>query len=48
LQLSKAGWSVDEVGVFEVNEAFASQSCAVVKELGIDQNKVMYCIYYCN
>ncbi|CAB3980872.1 acetyl- acetyltransferase, cytosolic-like [Paramuricea clavata] len=38
--LSKADWSVDEVDVFEVNEAFASQSCAVVKELGIDQNKV--------
>ena len=26
--------------VFELNEAFAAQSLAVVKELGIDENKV--------
>jgi acetyl-CoA C-acetyltransferase len=32
---------MDEVDIFELNEAFASQSCAVVKELGIDHNKVL-------
>ena len=48
LQLSKAGWSVEDVDVFELNEAFASQSCAVVKELGIDKSKVMSTTIYLN
>lgn len=39
-QLAKAGWSVDDVDLFELNEAFAAQSLAVVKELGLDANKV--------
>ena len=39
-QLSKAGWSVEDVDLFELNEAFASQSLAVVKELGIEKGKV--------
>lgn len=38
--LSKAGWNIDNVDLFELNEAFASQSCAVLKDLGIDTNKV--------
>lgn len=40
LQLEKAGWSVNDVDLFELNEAFAAQSLAVVKELGCDQSKV--------
>tara|TARA_B100000579_G_scaffold378335_1_gene344984 strand:- start:15 stop:1190 length:1176 start_codon:yes stop_codon:yes gene_type:complete len=36
----KAKWSLDEIDLFEINEAFASQSIAVIRELGIDQNKV--------
>jgi acetyl-CoA acetyltransferase len=38
--LSIAGWSVSDVDLFELNEAFASQSLAVVKELGVDKDKV--------
>ncbi|XP_042196873.1 acetyl-CoA acetyltransferase, cytosolic-like [Callorhinchus milii] len=33
-------WTLDEVDLFEINEAFASQSVAVVKELGINPEKV--------
>ena len=40
-QLKKAGWSVSEVDLFELNEAFAAQSLAVVKELGVDPEKVV-------
>ena len=36
----KANWSLDEIDIFEINEAFASQSIAVIRELGIDENKV--------
>lgn len=38
--LEKAGWSVSDVDLFELNEAFAAQSLAVVNELGIDSEKV--------
>ena len=38
--IQKAGWSMEEVDLFELNEAFASQSLAVVKELKIDASKV--------
>ena len=38
--LKIANWNVDEVDLFEINEAFAAQSLAVIKELNIDQNKV--------
>ena len=31
---------MDDVDVFELNEAFAAQSLAVVKELSIDPSKV--------
>lgn len=40
LQLDKAGWTVDQVDLFELNEAFAAQSLAVIKELGCDTAKV--------
>ena len=36
----KAKWRLDEIDLFEINEAFASQSIAVIRELGIDENKV--------
>ena len=36
----KAKWRIDEIDLFEINEAFAAQSIAVIRELGIDQNKV--------
>ena len=39
-QLKKQNWSIDEIDLFEINEAFAAQSIAVIRELGIDQNKV--------
>ena len=35
-----AGWNLDEVDLFEINEAFAAQSIAVIRELGVDQYKV--------
>ena len=38
--LERAGWSVADVDVFELNEAFAAQACAVNKALGIDPVKV--------
>jgi acetyl-CoA acyltransferase len=34
--LGRAGWRLDEVGLLEVNEAFAAQSVAVVDELKAD------------
>ena len=36
----KAKWRLDEIDLFEINEAFAAQSIAVIRELGIDQKKV--------
>ena len=38
--LERAGWKASEVDLFELNEAFAAQACAVNKELGIDAAKV--------
>jgi acetyl-CoA C-acetyltransferase len=38
--LKKAGWSIADVDLFELNEAFAVQAVAVVRELGLDINKV--------
>lgn len=39
-QLKKISWSIKDVDLFELNEAFAAQSIAVVRELGIDEEKV--------
>ena len=36
----KAKWKLNEIDLFEINEAFAAQSIAVIRELGIDQEKV--------
>ncbi|HPJ54186.1 MAG TPA: acetyl-CoA C-acyltransferase [Flavobacteriales bacterium] len=38
--LEKAGLKLNDIGLFELNEAFASQSLAVVRELGIDPDIV--------
>lgn len=40
-QVEKAGWQLDQVDLFEINEAFAAQSVAVVKELGLNEEKVI-------
>lgn len=40
LALKRAGWDIEDVDIFELNEAFSSQSIAVINELGIDINKV--------
>jgi len=38
--LTQAGMKLDQIDLFELNEAFASQSLAVVRELGIDPAKL--------
>jgi len=38
--LKRAGWDAKDVDLFELNEAFAAQACAVNKELGVDAAKV--------
>ena len=38
--LAKAGWTRDEVDLYELNEAFSVQALGVTKELGIDLAKV--------
>ena len=38
--LERSGRSLDEIGVVELNEAFAAQALAVIDELGLDQAKV--------
>ena len=37
---AKAGWTLDTVDLFEINEAFAVQAVAVIRELGIDPARV--------
>jgi len=38
--LEKAGWSVDDVDLFEVNEAFACVSMIAMRDLGIPHDKI--------
>jgi len=38
--LKKAGLSLNDIGLFELNEAFASQSIAVMRELGLNEEIV--------
>ena len=38
--LRKAGWSLSEVDLIELNEAFAVQAVAIIRELGLDPSKV--------
>jgi acetyl-CoA C-acetyltransferase len=37
---AKVGWALEEVDLFEINEAFSVQAVAVMRELGIDPAKV--------
>lgn len=37
--LEMTGLSLDDIGLIELNEAFAAQSLAVIRELGLDQEK---------
>ena len=37
--LEKAGLKIEDIDLVEANEAFAAQSCAVVKDLGLDPAK---------
>jgi len=38
--VKKAKWNLNDIDLFEINEAFASQSIAVIRELNIDVHKV--------
>ena len=38
--LDKAGWSVDDVDLFEINEAFACVPMIAVRDLGLDEAKL--------
>src|SRR6266550_821896 len=40
IALKKAGMKLDDIDLIEINEAFAGQILAVIKELGIDQSKL--------
>jgi acetyl-CoA C-acetyltransferase len=37
---NKVGWELKDVDLFEINEAFSVQMVAVLRELGIDPQKV--------
>jgi acetyl-CoA C-acetyltransferase len=38
--MAKVGWALDDVDLFELNEAFSAQAVAVIRELGLDPEKV--------
>ncbi len=38
--LEKAGWTCDEVDLFEINEAFSVQAVAIIQQLGLDPARV--------
>ena len=38
----KVNWSLDDVDLFEINEAFSSQSIAIVRELKLHESKVSF------
>lgn len=38
--VEQAGLKINDIDLFELNEAFASQSLAVIRELGLDESKV--------
>lgn len=41
--LARAGWTAESVDLWELNEAFAAQALAVVRELGVDPARVNVC-----
>lgn len=38
--VARAGWSLQDVDIFEINEAFAALSVAVARELGLNPEKI--------
>ncbi len=38
--VKKAKWNLNDIDLFEINEAFAAQSIAVIRQLDIDEHKV--------
>ena len=38
--MAKVGWALDDVDLFELNEAFSAQAVAVIRELSLDPEKV--------
>ena len=40
IALKKAKWKIEDIDLFEINEAFAAQSIAVIKDLKIQKEKV--------
>jgi acetyl-CoA C-acetyltransferase len=38
--LARVGWKVKDVDLFEINEAFSSQLVVLIRELGLDREKV--------
>jgi acetyl-CoA acyltransferase len=40
IALKQAGLKQDDIDIIELNEAFAAQSLAVIKELGLDTSKI--------
>ena len=40
MALQKANWRIEDVDLFEINEAFAAQSIAVIKDLKIQKEKI--------
>jgi acetyl-CoA acyltransferase len=38
--LKRCGYALDDIDLFELNEAFAAQSLACIRELGLDTGKV--------
>ena len=40
LALARAKWNIEDIDLFEINEAFAAQSIAVIKDLGISKEIV--------
>ena len=40
MALKKAGWKIEDIDLFEINEAFAAQSIAVIKDLKIPKEIV--------
>ncbi len=40
LALSRSGWNIDDIDIVELNEAFAAQSLAVIRELELDPMRV--------
>ena len=38
--LANVGWTIDDVELFEINEAFSSQLVVLIKEMGLDREKI--------